>query len=117
MKTLKALKITSIIQAIHCFLCLAIIGCIFLGVSLDLDILASIAFLLLYGTAELSMCIPPACFIVNLVHFLKDRKDPEQRKLIGKKWIWIFVWLIVGIACFAISVLPIRPRQPSAPIP
>jgi len=116
-KTLKALKITSIIQAIFCFFCLAIIAGLFLGASLGLDLLVSITAFILYGTVNFSMYIPPVCFIVNLVYFLKDRKDPEQRKLIGYKWIWIFVWLIVGIACFAISVLPIRPRQPSAPIP
>ena len=112
MKTLKVLKITSIIQAIFCSFCLVIIGCIFLGASLDLDIPVGIGFFLLLSTGNFTQHIPLVCFIVNLVYFLKDRKDPEQRKLIGKKWIWIFVWLIVGTACFIISVLPIAQHGP-----
>lgn len=118
MKTLRVLKITSIIQAIFCFFCLAVIGCLFLGASLDHSILISIACLLLFGTVNFSMYIPPVCFFINLIYFLGDRKNPEQRKLIGKKWIWIFVWLIVGTACFVISVLPIAQHGPRpAPTP
>lgn len=117
MKTLKSLKITSIIQAIPCFFCLTTIAFLFLSSGRDIGILAWAAFLSLYAIVNLSLVIPPACFIIKLLCFLVERRDPEQRKLIGKKWIWIFAWLIVGIACLVISALPIRPHAPSAPTP
>lgn len=106
MKTLKTLKITSIIQSIYCAYCLISTLLIIIGVSIGPIILANSMLFLFYSTVEFSIFIMPICFIVNLASFINERKCPEQKKYLGKKWIWIFIWPIIVIFCFIVLCLP-----------
>lgn len=106
MKTQKALKITSVIQGIFCAYCLISTLLIIIGTSTGPIILANSMLFLFYSTVEFSIFIMPICFIVNLAILIKERKCPEQRKLLGKKWIWIFIWPIIVIFSFIVLCLP-----------
>ena len=106
MKTLKALKITSVIQAIFCTYCLLSTLLIVIGTSVGPIFLANTMLFLFYATVEFSILIVPICFIINLITFIKERKYPEQRNILGKKWIWIFVWPIIATVFFLIQILP-----------
>ena len=106
MKTLKALKITSVIQGIFCAYSLISTLLIIIGTSTGPIILANSMLFLFYSTVEFSIFIMPICFIANLVFFIEECKSPEQRNIIGKKWIWIFVWPIIVTVFFLIHILP-----------
>ena len=106
MKTLKTLKITSIIQIIYCTYCLLSTLLIIIGINIGPIVLANTMLYIFYATVEFSIFIMPMCFIANLVTFLKERKSPEQINVIGKKWIWIFIWPIIATVFFLIQILP-----------
>ena len=93
MKTLKALKITSILQIIYCVYCFVPIICLLIGGGSPVSLLTDISILLFSFVAINPIAI--ICFIICLSYFLAERKNPKQRQLIGKKWIWIFIWPIV----------------------
>jgi len=93
MKTLKALKITSILQILFCLFCMiSTVGFAF-GDPFENYILFAIAEFSLYGWIANPVGI--ISFIVCLRLFLKERKAPESKQIIGKKWIWIFIWPII----------------------
>ena len=106
MKTLKALKITSIIQIIYCIYCSLIALLLVIGSVAEVNLFLRVGTFLFFYTVEFSMFIVPVCFIVNLVIFLKERKYPEEKKAIGKKWIWIFIWPIIAAIFFLLQALP-----------
>ena len=98
MKTLKTLKITSIIQAIYCIYCLVSTFLLANG--------SKVIVFLFYSLTFKSISIVPICFIINLLYFWEERKYPEQKKLIGRKWIWMFVCAITATICYIIACLP-----------
>lgn len=96
MKTMKSLKITSILQGIYCAggvvaLIAMMLYDILLGTGAEMQFFLFGAML-----AFLSIINPVAiiCFLVNLVIFLLERRDPEQRSRIGKYWVVIPIWLV-----------------------
>ena len=103
MKTLKALKITSILQIIYCIYCF--VPTIFFVISdntgnftyTEIGILL-FCFTLINPTVITSFC-------VNLSLFLSEQNKPEQKKIIGAKWVWIFAWPIITTIFFTISGL------------
>lgn len=110
MKTLKTLKITSVLQGTYCAYCLISILLVFVGTRIGAAALVNAAVSLYLLTFAAAIHIIPShiipyivpvcagiCFFINLVCFVFERKSPEQRKFIGKKWIWIFVWPITVI--------------------
>ena len=106
MKTLRNLKITGIIQTIYCaYSLISTLLMIIASNTGNLALLNKMAFLFYY-TVEFSMFILPVCFVVNLESFIKERKHPEQRNIIGKKWIWIFIWPVITSICFFIHGFP-----------
>ncbi len=92
MKTLKALKITSILQILYCFFCIVSNVCFALSNYFD-DIFFSIGMFSLYCWATNPVGI--ISFIVCLRLFLRERKLPDAKQIIGKKWIWIYVWPVI----------------------
>ena len=98
MKTLKALKITSILNGIFCLFCIASIVCHKIA---DYQFIAGdnwrtsfdIANMLMYGW--IVNPIAPISFTICFILFLVERKQPENRQLIGKKWVWIFAWPVI----------------------
>ena len=72
-----------------------------------LDHLGGIAMLLWIAPAAL------ICLIVNLLEFLDERRAPEQRRIIGLRWLWIpvsflgtpavkwlYLWLVVAVILY-----------------
>lgn len=110
MKTLKALKITSVLQIIFCLFCVvstvgfAIAQYAFVHDSDLWRTILEISNVLMYGW--ITNPVAPISFVVCLVLFLIERRQPENRQFIGKKWIWIFIWpVITTVFYFASAIL------------
>jgi len=106
MKTLKALKITSVLQIIYCFCCIIFIISIkvnhFYSISVIRDIVTFIRVLTTFGW--LINPIGIISFIICLLLFLTEHKHKENKQLIGKKWIWIFIWPVITAIFYLISL-------------
>lgn len=97
MKTLKALKITSVLNGIFCLCCIISLSCLAINRYFDLGAFEN--------TIAIICRIPLLCWLINpigilsfivcVVLFLIERKNPEARQEIGKKWIWIFIWPVI----------------------
>ena len=106
MITSTSIKVTSILQIIYCLYCITSTLLIVIGVNNGPLIIANLMLFLFYTVTAYSIIIAPVCFLINLVFFLLECKDPEQKRLIGKKWIWIFVWPVISTVCYMIACLP-----------
>ena len=93
MKTLKALKITSILNGIFCLSCIISIICCAVNHFYKTNLLSFIGAIFVYGwmvnPIPLISCIQ--CFTL----FLTERKNEIARQTIGQKWIWIFIWPVI----------------------
>ena len=103
MKTLKALKITSIFQAIYCLYCFVPTFFLVLGDNTGVFTYTSIG-ILLFGFTVINPTVV-ASFCVNFSLFFAERRDLKQKKIIGIKWVWIFVWPVITTICFIITGL------------
>lgn len=93
MTTLKALKATSVLNGIFCFFCIASTVCFAVSYYFDLRVFFNIANILVYGWIINPIGI--VSFLICLILFLAERKSPEAKQIMAKKWIWIFVWPII----------------------
>lgn len=98
MKTLKALKTASLLNGIYCLCCVVSIVFVALHHYLDIDIFFTLGFLLSYGWIVNPVGI--ITFYICLSHYREERKSPEQRQLIQRKWIWIFLWPMITTVFF-----------------
>ena len=101
MKTLKALKITSILNGIFCFFCIASTVCFAINRYFDMREFFSIGTILIYGWIINPVGI--VSFIVCLALFLGERKSPEAMQIMGSKWIWLFAWPIITTVLYVIA--------------
>ena len=106
MRTTDSIKVTSIVQITLSIYYLISILFVVIGTNGGPIFLANIVLFLFYLFTWYSIIIVPICFFINLYCFLKGRKDPKQKELVGKKWIWIFVWPVITTALFLVSALP-----------
>ena len=116
MKTKKTLRITCLIQATCCLVMLLDFGSSAYYANTQIPVPEGsvwFACLDLFGGLGALLWFAPIaviCLAVNLFAFLDDRKDPEQRKVIGKRWLWIpvsflgtlavkwlYLWLIAAV--------------------
>lgn len=116
MKTKKTLRITCLIQVACCLIMLLDFGSSAYYANTQIPVPeGSVWFHVLdhFGGLAMLLWIAPAaftCLIVNLLAFLDERKDPEQRRMIGLRWLWIpvsflgtlavkwlYLWLIVAV--------------------
>ncbi len=93
MKTVKALKITSVLNSIFCLFCIASTICFAVNRYFDLRVFFDIANILVYGWIINPVGI--ISFVVCLVLFLFERKESEAKQVMGKKWVWIFIWPVM----------------------
>ena len=93
MKTVKALKITSVLNSIFCLFCIASTICFAVNRYFDLRVFFDVANILVYGWIINPVAI--ISFIVCLVIFLSEHKKPEAKQAMGKTWVWIFVWPVI----------------------
>lgn len=108
MKTLRALKITSVLQVIFCLFCVA--STVFFGISnyairhdSDWRTPFDIANTLIYGW--IANPVAPISFVICLVLFLAERKHPENRNLIGRKCVWIFIWPVITTFFYIVALM------------
>ena len=116
MKTRKTLRMTGLIQAACCLIMLLDMGLLSFYAHTRIPVPEGslwFEFLDLFGGLGAILWFTPAaviCLVVNLLAFLDDRKDPEQRRVIGKRWLWIpvsflgtltvkwlYLWLVVAV--------------------
>lgn len=93
MKTLKALKTTSILNGLFCFFCIVFVICLTTNQYYHMDIIVAIGVIATFGW--MFNPTPIISFIVCFGYFLTERHSPEEKQRIGKKYIWIFIWSIV----------------------
>lgn len=96
MKTLKALKITSILSGVLCLSCIISIICFAVNHYYKSNFLSLIGTLFIYGwmvnPIPLILCV--RCFKI----YLTERKNEIARQTIGRKWIWIFILPVITTA-------------------
>ena len=103
MKTLKALKITSVFQAIYCLFCFVPIIFLAIGDNTGVFSYTDIG-IFLFGLNVINPTVLVS-FLINTSKFSAEKRTPEQKKIIGFKWIGIFVWPVVTTIFFTISGL------------
>ena len=109
MKTIKALKITSVLQIFFCLFCIASTVCFGIsnyqmaGGSDSWRKAFDLANIFIYGW--IGNPVAPISFIVCVAIFLRERKQTENRQFIGKKWIWIFIWPIITTIFYLVAMI------------
>ena len=103
MKTLKVLKITSILHGIFCLCCIVSILCMcFIPAGTLHNVVQTLGVISVIGW--MFNPSPFICTIVGLVIFLSERDNPEERKALGKKGIWFFLWPLIDIFCYLAAI-------------
>jgi hypothetical protein len=96
MKTLKALRAVTIWNCIFCVFWIITHICLLMNPYCSTPVFFSVAMLSLPG-----WMINPfpmhSCFQCLKIYWT-ERKNPEQKQHIGKKWVWALVWPIITTA-------------------
>ena len=98
MKTLKTLKITSILNGIFCFFCVAFVICLFINQHDSNNIVKIIG-----GISGIGWLINPTpliSFILCVGAFSDEHHCPDMRQIIGKKYLWIYIWPVITTLCY-----------------
>ena len=101
MKTLKALRISSVFQAVYCFFCVLSSVLFLIYKSTDMDILVGLGVLAMYGWSINP--VGPVTLAVGMVLFSGERKDPVQKERIGKKWLWFIAWFVIDTVLWVLA--------------
>lgn len=107
MKTLRLLKINSIIQPIYWFCCIAFSSCLIINEycainSINNLITAIGTFFALCWLLGYIFIVPS--FVLGLIFFLIERKSPDSRKIIGKKHILMFMLPVISGVLFMVAL-------------
>ena len=100
MKTLKTLKTMNIWNSVFCVSWAISLLCLLIDKYYDI-LLVNIGLITIYGWMTNPFAII-SCFQC-LIAYLADRKNPTYKQLIGKKWVWIFIWPIITTLLFIIG--------------
>ena len=98
MKTIKWLKTTIVLQSIFAFFCIASSLCFAINRYFDLRVFFSLGNILIYGW--LINPIGLISVVVGFTLFFSEKSNDENRKIIGKKWIWFIVFFIIDILLY-----------------
>ena len=101
MKTLKALKITSILNGIFCLCC--VVSIVFFALNHYYDIYTFFGFGILLSYGWITNPVGIISFVICLSFYLAERKSPESREIIKRKWVWIFIWPIITTIFYVIG--------------
>lgn len=93
MRTLKELKSVTIWNCIFCFSCILSTVCLVIDEYCEVNKLFNIGMLAVCGWMVNPFAII-SCYRCLKV-FLMERKNPDHNKIIGRKWVWIFIWPVV----------------------
>lgn len=98
MKTIKWLKITIILQVVFAFFCILSPLCFAINRYFDMDMFFSLGNILVYG-----WIINPTALIttvIGLIFFFYEKGVADNRKIIGKKWIWFVMFFTIDILLY-----------------
>ena len=98
MKTIKWFKTSIVLQSIFAFFCIASSLCFAINRYFDLRILFTLGNILIYGW--IINPIGLISVVVGFVLFFSEKSNNEHRKIIGKKWIWFIVLLVIDILLY-----------------
>lgn len=101
MKTIKWLKILIALQSIFAFFCIASSLCFAINRYFDLSIFFTLGNILIYGW--IINPIGLISVVVGLIIFFSEKGVEENRKIIGKKWIWFMLFLVIDILLYLIA--------------
>lgn len=93
MQTLKWLKISFRTTVIYCFICILSVGLIAYGVGIYSLAVCYAGTVLMYGWLVNPMGIVVS--VIGMVHYNREKRSPEYRGAIGRKWIWFLVHMTV----------------------
>ena len=97
-RTIKWLKTSIVLQSIFAFFCIASSLCFAINRYFDLRILFTLGNILIYGW--IINPIGLISVVVGLVLFFSEKSNNEHRKIIGNKWIWFIVFLVIDILLY-----------------
>lgn len=103
MKTIKWLKVSVILQAIFVFFCISSLLCFVVNRYMDIDIFFSLGNILLYGW--IINPIGLIILIVGLILYFSEKRVPDKRTKIGRKWIWFVLFFIIDLLLYLISAV------------
>ena len=103
MKTLKALKTATIWNCVFCFSC--VLSIIYFGINDYYDVGV------LFRIGDIAVCgwmVNPFAIISCLrclKVYLAERKNPDYKQKIGKKWVWVLVFPVITTALWILGFL------------
>ena len=103
MKTLKALKAMYILNGVFVFCCIASTICCAINHYSNIYTFFGIGVILAYGWIVNPSAII-SCFCC-FTFYLYEHKSPEFKQLVGKKWIWIFIFPIITTVLYLLSAV------------
>ena len=98
MRTIKWLKTSMVLQSIFAFFCIAASLCFAINRYFDLSIFFTLGNILIYGW--IINPIGLISVVVGLIIFFSEKGVEEDRKIIGKKWIWFIAFLVIDILLY-----------------
>ena len=101
-KTIKALKITSILNSIFCFCCITFVICLTVNQYYAMAAIKAIGVITTFGW--MFNPTPIVLFVICLVFFLVERHSDEAKQKIGKKYIWIFLWPVITALFYFVAI-------------
>ncbi len=103
MKTMKWVKVVFILQAIYTFCCVSSILCSVALHHFHSRILISLLVILFYGWVLNPIGL--IALIVGLFLFFSTKQSEENRKLIGKKWLWFIILFPIDTILYLITAV------------
>ena len=103
MKTIKWLKISIILQSIFAFFCIASSLCFVINSFVDTKLFFSLGNILMYGW--IFNPIGWVSVIVGFILFFTEKGVTDNRKIIGKKWIWFILFFVIDIILYLTAVI------------
>ena len=103
MKTIKWLKISIVLQSIFAFFCVASSVCFAIHRYLNLNFFFELGNILNLGWLMNPLGL--ISIVVGLILFLSEKDDEENRKIIGKKWIWFIAFFGIDILLYLTTVV------------
>ena len=100
-KTIKWLKISIVLQGIFAFFCIASSLCFAINRYFNLDLFFKLGNILLPGWIVNPLGL--ISVVVGFIFFFSEKDNDENRKIIGKKWIWFIAFLVIDILLYLTS--------------
>ena len=105
MKTIRWFKVSVILQVIFVISCIISV----LSFKINLPNFMTI-FTLLRSVLLFCWVLNPTgllTLILGLVFYGSDKKNPENLRLIGKKWIWFILFFVIDLIIYFTSIISI----------